>query len=58
VDKRPLTVGLSLIAKASDAGPQWALLAAAKLMVMMPLFIMFLIFQKQFINSFISSGVK
>jgi sn-glycerol 3-phosphate transport system permease protein len=58
VDKRPLTVGLSLIAKASDAGPQWALLAAATLMVMMPLFIMFLIFQKQFINSFISSGVK
>lgn len=58
VDKRPLTVGLSMIAKASDAGPQWALVAAATFMIMLPLFIMFLFFQKQFINSFISSGVK
>lgn len=58
VNKRPLTVGLSMIAKASDAGPQWALVAAATLMIMLPLVLMFFIFQKQFINSFISSGVK
>lgn len=58
VEKRPLTVGLSMIAKASDAGPQWALVAAATIMIMLPLLLLFLIFQRQFINSFLSSGVK
>ena len=38
VEKRPLTVGLSLFAKASESGPMWAKVTAATLIVMLPLF--------------------
>lgn len=57
--KRTLPVGLSLLTQAGgDAGPQWAYACAATLVVLAPLMILFLIFQRQFLNSFISSGVK
>ena len=57
--KRTLPVGLSLLTQISgDAGPQWAYACAATLVVLAPLMILFLVFQKQFINSFISSGIK
>lgn len=57
--KRPLPVGLALLTKVGgDAGPQWAYACAATLVVLAPLMILFLIFQKQFLNSFISSGIK
>ena len=36
VEKRPLTVGLSLFAKASESGPMWAKVTAATLIVMLP----------------------
>ena len=57
-EKRPLTMGLVLFAKANDSGPMWALVTAATLLVMMPLFIMFCLFQKQFVASFMTSGIK
>lgn len=56
--KRPLTMGLVLFAKANDSGPMWALVTAATLIVMLPLFVLFCIFQKQFVSSFVSSGIK
>ena len=56
--KRPLTMGLVLFAKANDSGPMWALVTSATLLVMFPLFIMFCIFQKQFVSSFVTSGIK
>lgn len=57
--KRTLPIGLALLTKISgDAGPQWAYACAATLVVLAPLMLLFLVFQKQFINSFISSGVK
>lgn len=57
--KQSLPIGLALLTKISgDAGPQWAYACAATLVVLVPLMILFLIFQKQFISSFISSGVK
>lgn len=57
--KQSLPIGLALLTKISgDAGPQWAYACAATLVVLAPLMILFLIFQKQFISSFISSGVK
>lgn len=56
--KRPLTMGLVLFAKANDSGPMWALVTSATLLVMFPLFVMFCVFQKQFVSSFVTSGIK
>ncbi|RLD05757.1 MAG: carbohydrate ABC transporter permease [Chloroflexi bacterium] len=55
---RPLTAGLVRFTQLGEIGAQWSLLSAATLMVIAPLFIIFLIFQKQFIKSFIHSGIK
>lgn len=55
---RPLTVGLAMFAKASDSGAQWGVVAAATLFVAFPLLLVFFIFQKQFISSFMNSGIK
>ena len=58
VDKRPLTVGLSLFAKASESGPMWAKICAATLVVMAPLYILFCCFQNVFVASLVRSGMK
>ena len=58
VDKRPLTVGLSLFAKASESGPMWAKISAATVIVMLPLYVLFCSFQKVFITSLVRSGIK
>ncbi|MGE7225468.1 carbohydrate ABC transporter permease [Paenibacillus sp. PDC88] len=58
VENRPLTVGLSIFAQASDTGAQWTEVSAATLLVIAPLIVLFLLFQRQFINSFIQSGIK
>ena len=57
--RQTLPVGLALLTKISgDAGPQWAYACAATLVVLYTYIYLFLLFQKQFINSFISSGIK
>jgi sn-glycerol 3-phosphate transport system permease protein len=53
-----LTVGLVRFTQLGEIGAQWSLLAAATLIVVAPLLIAFLIFQKRFINSFLYSGIK
>jgi len=58
VKARPLTVGLAMLTQATESSPEWALTSAATLIVIAPLMICFLIFQKQFISSFMSSGIK
>ena len=55
---RPLTAGLVRFTQLGEIGAQWSLLTAATLMVIAPLFIAFLIFQKRFIQSFLHSGIK
>ncbi len=57
-ENRPLTVGLAIFAQSYETGAQWAEVSAATLLVMTPLLLAFFIFQKQFINSFIQSGIK
>ena len=42
---RPLTAGLVRFTQLGEIGAQWSLLTAATLMVIAPLFIIFLIFQ-------------
>ena len=55
---RTLTVGLALFAKSKEAVIQWANVCAATFIISAPLVILFFIFQKRFINSFVSSGIK
>ena len=57
VNVRPLTVGLQLFS-APEQGVQWALIGAATLMTTMPLLVLFLIFQRQFIQSFMRAGIR
>lgn len=57
VTVRPLTVGLQLFS-ASEQGVQWALISAATLMTSCPLLLMFLVLQRQFVQSFMRSGIR
>ncbi len=53
-----LTVGLASFASGAEAGSAWGVVAAGTFLVAAPLLILFLIFQRQFISSFIYSGIK
>lgn len=55
---RPLTAGLVRFTQLGEIGAQWSLLSAATLLIVAPLFIAFLIFQRRFIESFLHSGLK
>ncbi|NEN86275.1 carbohydrate ABC transporter permease [Paenibacillus elgii] len=57
-DNRPLTVGLALFAKSTESGGQWAEVSAATLLVAAPMMLGFLLFQRQFVSSFMHSGIK
>ncbi|WP_417273744.1 carbohydrate ABC transporter permease [Celeribacter halophilus] len=54
---RPLTVGLSLFA-APENGVDISVISVATIMVIAPLLIGFLIFQRQFVQAFLTAGVK
>lgn len=58
VGKRPLTLGLAVFAQAYETGAQWGDICAATSIVIAPLLIIFLLFQRQFIESFARSGMK
>jgi sn-glycerol 3-phosphate transport system permease protein len=55
---RPLTMGLLRFTQLTDIGAQWSLVMAATMIIVAPLLIAFLFFQRQFIQSFLYSGVK
>ena len=57
VETRPLTVGLGIFA-APETGVDWSVMSAATLISVAPLLIAFLIFQKQFVQSFMQAGIK
>ncbi|OXS56633.1 ABC transporter permease [Cohnella sp. CIP 111063] len=58
VENRPLTVGLAIFAQSFETGAQWTEVSAATLIVVAPLMLGFLFFQRQFMNGFIHSGIK
>ena len=58
VNKRLLTVGLAIFAQQAEIGAQWTDTCAATFLTVAPLLILFLIFQKRFIESFAHSGIK
>ena len=55
---RTLTVGLAIFAKSKEANMQWANVCAATLIIILPLLIAFFILQRQFMESFVSAGIK
>lgn len=57
VETRPLTVGLSVFSSV-DQGIDWSIITAATLMTSGPLLIAFLIFQRQFVQSFMRAGIR
>ncbi len=57
VETRPVTVGLSIFASV-DQGVDWSLITAATLTTSGPLLIAFLLFQRQFVQSFMRVGIK
>ena len=57
VEARPLTVGLQVFS-ATDQGVDWSIITAATLLTTAPLLIAFLLFQRQFVQSFMSAGIR
>lgn len=57
VETRPLTVGLAIFA-APESGVEWSIITAGTLLAVAPLLAAFLLFQRQFVQSFMRAGVK
>ena len=57
VNTRPLTVGLAIFG-APESGVNWSIISAATLLSVSPLLLGFILFQKQFIQSFMYAGIK
>ncbi len=55
---RPLTVGLNKLIKTTDQGAFYGQLMAGTLIVIAPLVILFIVFQRQFVESFARSGIR
>ena len=53
---RTLTVGLAMLTQATESTPEITITMAAAVMITAPLFILFLVFQKPFIESFAGAG--
>ena len=57
VEARPLTVGLQVFAS-TDQSIDWSVICAATLMISAPLLIGFMLFQRQFVQSFMRAGIR
>ena len=57
VDTRPLTVGLAIFG-APESGVDWGVISAGTIMAVSPLLVAFLLFQRQFMQSFMQAGIK
>jgi sn-glycerol 3-phosphate transport system permease protein len=57
VESRPLTVGLQIFSS-TDQGIDWSIICAATLMTSAPLLVGFLLFQRQFVQSFMRAGIR
>ena len=57
VDTRPLTVGLAIFG-APESGVEWSIITAGTLLAVAPLLVAFLLFQRQFVQSFMHAGIK
>ena len=57
VTTRPLTVGLAIFG-APESGVDWSIITAGTLISVAPLLVAFLLFQRQFVQSFMHAGLK
>jgi sn-glycerol 3-phosphate transport system permease protein len=57
VETRPITVGLGIFA-APETGVSWAVVSAGTLLSVGPLLVAFLLFQRQFVQSFMRAGIR
>ena len=57
VESRPVTVGLQVFAS-TDQGIDWSIITAATLLTTAPLLVAFLLFQRQFVQSFMRAGIR
>jgi len=57
VASRPVTVGLQVFSS-GDQGIDWSVITAATLMTSGPLLVAFLLFQRQFVQSFMRAGIR
>ena len=57
VNTRPLTVGLAIFG-APESGVEWSIITAGTLLSVSPLLVAFLLFQRQFVQSFMTAGIK
>jgi len=57
VHSRPVTVGLQVFS-AGDQGIDWSVITAATVMTSAPLLVAFLLFQRQFVQSFMRAGIR
>ena len=56
--RRPLTVGLAMFTQGAEGAQAWGVVAAGTLIVIAPLVVAFLLFQRKFVESFMASGLK
>ncbi len=57
VNTRPLTVGLAIFG-APESGVDWSIITAGTILAVAPLLVAFLLFQRQFVQSFMHAGIK
>lgn len=57
VEARPLTVGLQIFS-GTDQGIDWSVICTATLVSAAPLLVAFLLFQRQFVQSFMRAGIR
>ena len=57
-DNQTLRLGLAAVARGAESASQWGVIAAGTFLVAAPLLLAFALFQRQFVNSFLFSGVK
>lgn len=57
-NNRPLTVGLAAFTRGAEGAQAWGVNAAGTFLVIAPLLVCFALFQRRFVNSFVTSGLK
>jgi sn-glycerol 3-phosphate transport system permease protein len=55
---RTVTVGLASFTQGAESAAQWNLIAAGTVIVILPLLVVFILFQRRFVESFMYSGLK
>ncbi len=51
-------MGLASFTSGAEAGSEWGVIAAGTFLVAAPLLLMFVLFQRRFVSSFVLSGIK